>query len=140
MFYNANYIMIYMCSNKISIILFLLFVYAVINIMDEIYTKIRYFVRNQLSLWCHDHLFQDRAVSQNKYRYPIFSLVTYVLFWFKFYLISARNFFLTWIAVMITNVHFNAKFANWETPPQLHFKYNFNNFTFSGNLNQIYIA
>lgn len=72
-----------------------------IYVMDKIYTKIRYFVRNQLSLWCLDHLFHDRAVSKNKC--PIFSLVTNVLFWFKFYLISAWNVFLTWIAVMITN-------------------------------------
>jgi hypothetical protein len=37
-------------------------------------------------------------------------------------------------------VHFNATFANWATPPKLHFKHNYNNFTFTENFNQIYMA
>jgi hypothetical protein len=80
------------------------------------------------------------------------------MFWSDFNLISFLDIISTWNVFVFNpkrcldgnwrkndlfydeTVHFNAEFANWETPQQLHFKHNYNNFTFSGYFIQIYIA
>jgi hypothetical protein len=139
MFYFANYVIIYMYSNYITIILFLLNFGVVIKVMNKVYTISYFLATIELSPWRHDYPLHDRAVS--KIKLNILYFLYKQMFWSDFLFFISRPYF-TWnIFVLNLNrclyehwrthnlfhnetVHFNAEFANWETPPQLHFKHN----------------